>query len=274
MNAGPDETGQGDTEQAKSHQSGAGNNEPPPGGAIPSGAVQVRTEPSGAAQGSSVGADARGGEGGVVQGSGDHGGAIQGGAPQGGAPQGGAPQSGAAAGGDKPATPAGGIGPAAMITAIALIVVYIVMLFILMSMRNDKEWDRLVYLLSGFEALVFAGAGALFGTTIQRANVTAARNDATEAKKDAADAKQTAKAESDRAQKAETDAAAGRFLAAAVKTKADTRTSGGPDQLLGDAWPGRGSRPEDAQEASGAGSARLDSDLAELSALARTILPD
>jgi hypothetical protein len=104
--------------------------------------------------------------------------------------------------------------------------------------------------------------------------VTAARNDATEAKKDAADAKQTAKAESDRAQKAETDAAAGRFLAAAVKTKADTRTSGGPDQLLGDAWPGRGSRPEDAQEASGAGSARLDSDLAELSALARTILPD
>jgi hypothetical protein len=183
-------------------------------------------------------------------------------------------QDGPSPGSGKPNTAAVTLGPAAMITAIALIAVYIAMLFLLMSMRNDKEWDRLVYLLSGFEALVFAGAGALFGTTIQRANVTAARNDATEAKKDAANAKQTAKTESDRAQKAETDAAAGRFLAAAVKTKADTRAGGGPDQLLGDAWPGRGSRPETAQEAGGAGTARLDSDLAELSALARTILPD
>jgi hypothetical protein len=170
-------------------------------------------------------------------------------------------------GGTKPSTPAAGLGPAAIATAIALIAVYIAMLFILMTLRGDKEWDRLVYLLSGFEALVFAGAGALFGTTIQRANVTAARSDAADAKQDAADAKQTAQAERDRAQQAEKDAEAGRFLAAAVKAKADTRASGSVGRV-------RGSRPETSTGATGTGADGLDADLLELSILASRVMPD
>jgi hypothetical protein len=160
---------------------------------------------------------------------------------------------------DKAGTaPAAGIGRAAIITAIALIAVYIAMLGFMMTLRADKEWDRLVYLLSGFEALVFAGAGALFGTTIQRANVTAARDDA-------ADAKKTAQAERDRAQLAEKDAAAGRTLAAAIEAKAEAR-AGGADRI-------RGSRPEPEQEAAAAGPAGLDADLLELAVLARKMMP-
>jgi hypothetical protein len=152
-----------------------------------------------------------------------------------------------------------GIGRAAVITAIALIAVYVAMLGFLMTLRDDKEWDRLVYLLSGFEALVFAGAGALFGTTIQRANVTAARGDA-------ADAKKTAQAERDRAQLAEKDAAAGRTLAAAIEAKAEARAGDG-DRV-------RGSRPEPEQEAAAAGPAGVDADLLELAILARKMMPD
>jgi hypothetical protein len=148
------------------------------------------------------------------------------------------------------------LGGAAVITAIVLIAVYIGMLAFLMTLRADKEWDRLVYLLSGFEALVFAGAGALFGTTIQRANVAAARSDA-------ADARETAKTERDRAEAAEKDATAGRTLAAAIKAKAETRADGSGRI--------RGSRPEQVAEAGVAG---LDSDVQELAMLARTIMPD
>jgi hypothetical protein len=155
--------------------------------------------------------------------------------------------------------PTAGIGRAAVITAIVLIAVYIAMLGFMMTLRDDKEWDRLVYLLSGFEALVFAGAGALFGTTIQRANVTAAR-------KDAADAKAAAKAERGRAEVAERDAAAGRTMAAAIEAKAEARAAGA-DRI-------RGSRPEPEQEAAAAGPAGLDADLLELAMLARKMMPD
>ncbi len=256
MSADHDETGRSVIEPVESDQSGSG----------PVGASQEGNGQNGAnaAGGSPDGASAAGGSpGGASPASGSPGSAGSG---SGDAGSGGS-------GGGKPGTPAAALGRAAMITAIALIVVYIAMLFILMSMRNDKEWDRLVYLLSGFEALVFAGAGALFGTTIQRANVTAARNDAAEAKKDAAGARQTAKAESDRAQKAEKNAAAGRFLAAAVTTKANTRASRAPD-LAADGAGLRGSRPETVMEAGEAERTGLDADLAELSALARTIMPD
>jgi len=74
----------------------------------------------------------------------------------------------------------------AVVMAIVLIFVYIAMLAVLTVLRADKEWDRLVYLLTGFEALVFAGASALFGTTVQRGNVTTARADAAAAKADRA----------------------------------------------------------------------------------------
>ena len=150
-----------------------------------------------------------------------------------------------------------GLGRAAMVTAIALVAVYVAMLGFLITLRGDKEWDRLVYLLSGFEAIVFAGAGALFGTTVQRANVTAARTDA-------ADARQVAKEQRDRAQAAEKDAQAGRAIAAAVKAKAETRADGSSRV--------RGGRPgEGAPETGLTGS---DGDLRELAELVRLMMPD
>jgi hypothetical protein len=194
------------------------------------------------------------GQGGTGQSGADQGETSQGGAGQGKPSRGRRGQGGNSQGGA-----AAALGSAAVITAVALIVVYIAMLGILMALRADKEWDRLVYLLSGFEAIVFAGAGALFGTTIQRANVSAARDDA-------ADAKETARAERDRADQAEKDASGGRTLAAAIQAKAEARADGSGRV--------RGSRPEAGQEAAWAGPTGLDADLQELSALARKVMPD
>jgi hypothetical protein len=152
--------------------------------------------------------------------------------------------------------PAAGPGRVALITAIVLIGVYIAMLAILAALRNDKDWDRLVYLLSGFEALVFSGAGALFGTTIQRATVTTARADA-------ADAKQVAQAERVRADQAEKDATAGRALAKVVQTKASIRARGSSGI--------RGARPAEEPEDGQLGG--LSTDLDELAQLASAMLP-
>src|SRR5271166_2324060 len=146
----------------------------------------------------------------------------------------------------------------AVVVAIVLIAVYITMLAVLAVLRADKEWDRLVYLLTGFEALVFAGAGALFGTTVQRANVTTARADA-------AEAKQTAQAERTRADQAEKTATAGRALSAAVQTKAAVRARQSASAGI------RGSRPAEQQLPNGELPAP-DSDLEELAELARAML--
>jgi hypothetical protein len=40
---------------------------------------------------------------------------------------------------------------------------------------GSEEWDRMVYLFSGFEAIVFVAAGVIFGTRVQRASVEEAR---------------------------------------------------------------------------------------------------
>jgi hypothetical protein len=164
---------------------------------------------------------------------------------------------------NKTATAGASTGPVAVGTAIALIAVYIAMLAFLVTMRGDKQWDRLVYLLSGFEALVFTGAGALFGTTIQRSNIATARADA-------ADAKQIAQAERNRADLAEKGATAGRALATAVQVKARLHgsVSAWPDGSTGL----RGSRPE--EEPASGGHPGADTDLAELAELAQAMLPD
>lgn len=265
MSADNGENSQSHIEPAKTHQSGSGQGEALPPSSSPGDAAQDST----AAQGGAPGGTAPGG---VVVASGGQNGTVDS-APSGAVHEG-ARQSAPVQPGGKPANPVGGIGPAAMITAIVLIVVYIVMVFILIRLRGDANWDRLSYLLSGFEALVFAGAGALFGTTIQRANVNAARSDATDAKNEATAAKQTAQTQSDRAQKAEKDAVAGRFLAAAVKVKADTHASDGSGQAPVAADQRRGSRPDLDREAALTRPVSPDPDLAELSALARAILPD
>jgi len=105
-----------------------------------------------------------------------------------------------------------------MIAAIGLIVVFVVFLVVLYFSRDDKYWDRLVFLLAGFEAIVFAAAGALFGTTVQRATVQIAQQDAAVAKADAAAART-------KAEEARSEAEAGVALLRIVQEKAATHTS-------------------------------------------------
>ena len=74
--------------------------------------------------------------------------------------------------------------------AFALVVLFLVALVVMYGLRGDQYWDRLLFLFGALEALVFAGAGALFGTTVQRGNVEAARKDAQAAHQDAQAARQ------------------------------------------------------------------------------------
>lgn len=125
----------------------------------------------------------------------------------------------------KPGVADTGLGSVATTVAVLLILVFLGMLGFLAARRGDSHWDRLVYLLTGLEALVFAGAGALFGTTIQRGNVTAARQDAQTAREEA----RTERAKADRVS---SQATAGRALSAAVLATAESRARafGRPDE--------------------------------------------
>jgi hypothetical protein len=76
--------------------------------------------------------------------------------------------------------------------AFALVVLFLVALVVMYGLRGDQYWDRLLYLFGALEALVFAGAGALFGTTVQRGNLEVARKDAEVARQDAEGARQDA----------------------------------------------------------------------------------
>jgi hypothetical protein len=159
----------------------------------------------------------------------------------------------------EPEEPRAGLGPVPTVVAVLLIVVFVGLLFLLIGMRDDEHWDRLVYLFTGYEAIVFAGAGALFGTTVQRANVTAAR-------RDAAAAKGEAKAERSRAEAAVQDATAGRMLSEVVKVKASTR----PARTTAAR---RGARPDEADDALHETEAAVDADLDELAQLAERMFP-
>jgi hypothetical protein len=133
--------------------------------------------------------------------------------------------------------------PATRRVAIGLLVVFIVAMVTLFLLRSDEHWDRLVYLFGGLEAIVFASAGALFGTTVQRGAVAAAEA----ATKQATAAASQAVAE---AKSSAVDAANGQALAAAVKavtvragsnsfgqSTGDERRGGRPDPELGDQPP-------------------------------------
>jgi hypothetical protein len=76
--------------------------------------------------------------------------------------------------------------------AFALVVLFLAALVVMYGLRGDQYWDRLLYLFGALEALVFAGAGALFGTTVQRGNLEVARKDAEAARQDANEARQDA----------------------------------------------------------------------------------
>jgi hypothetical protein len=88
------------------------------------------------------------------------------------------------------------LGQAEKLIAGGLIVVFLAALVAMYFLRNDAQWDRLVFLFGALEALCFAGAGALFGTSVQRGNVIQARQDASEAKATAEAARDEASARS------------------------------------------------------------------------------
>jgi hypothetical protein len=56
------------------------------------------------------------------------------------------------------------------VSALLLFVVLIILMFVARS-GSDTAWNRLVYLLTGVEAVAFAGAGWVFGKEVHRAEV-------------------------------------------------------------------------------------------------------
>lgn len=97
----------------------------------------------------------------------------------------------------------------AMWVAAIVLGLYVVFVTVLVFMRSDANWDRLVYLLGGFEAIVFAAVGWIFGTTVSRGQVKAAEETKDEAKQQAA----TARADAAAARQAESSARDGLLVA-------------------------------------------------------------
>lgn len=77
----------------------------------------------------------------------------------------------------------------AVVAGVAFVIVYFVALRELwLDIDLDEvAWARRSALLGGLEALAFAGAGALLGTTVQRAQVGDAKKDAERARETAQD---------------------------------------------------------------------------------------
>lgn len=92
-------------------------------------------------------------------------------------------------------------------TAVAVVIILAFIALIVLMIRrievSDQEWTRLVYLFGSVEAIVFAAAGALFGTQVQRAQTQEAQDRARHAEQ--------------RAERHGEDAVSGRALAKAVK---------------------------------------------------------
>jgi hypothetical protein len=86
---------------------------------------------------------------------------------------------------------------------------FIVFVAVLIFLRDNDNWDRLIYVFSGYEALVFAGAGALWGTELKRREAAAAIDKADKAEEKATNAEQAA--------------AAGRALRAQIAAKLESR---------------------------------------------------
>jgi hypothetical protein len=149
---------------------------------------------------------------------------------------------------DPPAEGAEGTGsgnpmPTATTLKVALTVlgIYVVFVGLLILLRRDQEWDRLIYLMTGFEAIVFAAVGWIFGTSVARGTVQDAKSAQAEAKEQAAAARAEAttareSAETARAERDSTlqDAERGRAIAASIKAKAprSSRLSARPEDSV------------------------------------------
>ena len=126
----------------------------------------------------------------------------------------------------KPPAPSGApavvLGRLEKAIAVVLIALFVVFIVVLIFLRASPQWDRLIFLFGGLEALVFAAAGAFFGTGVQRAHTVQAQ--------------QVANQERQRADANESDAVHGQAVAAMVRAKTDNPRGGEGQE-------GRGARP-------------------------------
>ena len=86
--------------------------------------------------------------------------------------------------------------PHALITAAALLLLYIGLTIAMMSWFSaepNERWDRVLLIYNGFTAFGLAAGGVLLGTQIQQANVTAARRESDAARGEAERVKQAAR---------------------------------------------------------------------------------
>jgi hypothetical protein len=88
-----------------------------------------------------------------------------------------------------PSTPAT-LSRVASIAAGLVLVFYGILSVWMLSIRGTTgtAWDHASFIYSGLEAIVFAAAGALFGTHVQRGSVADAKDRASKAESDRADA--------------------------------------------------------------------------------------
>lgn len=96
---------------------------------------------------------------------------------------------------------------------------------------SETTWSRLVFIYSGVEAIVFAAAGAIFGTQIQRSQTVAAEQRTAVAESEAQDALRKAE---DKAKDANAGVALRHAIEAEYSVKRQsTHAMGRPEQGLG-----------------------------------------
>jgi hypothetical protein len=148
--------------------------------------------------------------------------------------------------------------------AVCLMCIYIATLWVMFLYRGDKQWDRMVYLFSGYEAVVFVAVGAIFGTRIQRASVDSAHEQSRQAREDLTAERERA----DNAARVEDSAAA---LATALQVYLRQKAASTANANGTDAQEGRqGARGR--QDAAGSFS-EVDPGLALLAQLADELFP-
>jgi hypothetical protein len=115
---------------------------------------------------------------------------------------------------------------AALIAALVLVAAWLAMLgwMVFRTTVPDLEWTRLLVILGSLEAVAFAAAGALFGTTIQRRRIEDAKEREVKADERASNAEKTSV---NNAQAA----ANGRALATAVKARRNFRADSGVERV-------------------------------------------
>jgi hypothetical protein len=115
---------------------------------------------------------------------------------------------------------------AALIAALVLVAAWLVLLgwMVFRTTVPDLEWTRLLVILGSLEAVAFAAAGALFGTTIQRHRVEEAKERAEKADARASQAEKSSVANAQAA-------ANGRALATAVKARRIPQAATGVERV-------------------------------------------